>query len=88
MNYSEIETALELDSDVLQDEKYLEQQSIIERHYTKAAELEMKGYQDRAEKHHKIAYEAALDLREMVIQELGRGPTWGRVSRRLEEERE
>jgi len=88
MKYSEIDTALELDSDVLQDEVYLEQQRIVETHYRKAAELDMEGLEDRADKHYTVAYEAALELRRMVIHDLDRGATWGRVQRSLEQDSE
>lgn len=79
-----IETALALDVDTLSDEEYLEQQSRVETHYERAAELYFRGDTGLAEQHEEAAYESAKYLRDMVVHDLNMGSKWGRVKRRLE----
>lgn len=76
---SVIETALELDASVLDDVEYLEQQATVETHYDRAAELYFKGDHSLAQQHEIAAYNAATYLRDMVVHDLERGSTWGRI---------
>ena len=86
MDRATIETALELDADVLNDVEYLEQQDRVEMHYEKAAQLYFKGETGLAEAHESAAYDAAEYLRDMVVHDLNRGSTWGRIRNQVLEE--
>lgn len=81
-----IETALELDADTLSDTEYLEQQSRVETHYNRAAELYHHGDNNLAEQHEQAAYESAEYLRDMVVHDLNQGSKWGRIYRDILEE--
>ena len=81
-----IEAALELDASVLEDVEYLEQQTKVETHYNRAAELYFKGDNDLAEQHEQAAYNAADYLRDMVVHDLERGSAWGRIYNQVLEE--
>jgi len=81
-----IETALELDTSVLEDVEYLEQQTKVETHYQRAAELHYQQDIDLAEQHEQAAYNAAEYLRDMVVHDLNKGSTWGRIYNEVLEE--
>ena len=74
-----IETALELDTQTLDDLEYLEQQNRVENHYQRAAELHYQHNTQLAQQHEQAAYEAAEYLRDMVVHDLNQGSTWGRI---------
>jgi len=84
--YAVIETALQLDANILDDIEYLEQQNKVETHYQRAAELHYQQEPQLAEQHEQIAYNAAEYLRDMVVHDLEQGSTWGRIQTEVLEE--